>query len=79
MKNNCKINYGDIIFSKRLELDNMAYSKYYDEHFIDDIDLDIIQVDAPLTFNQWYGSEQHKKYILPLLRKMKLEKIKKAN
>lgn len=77
MKN---IDYGNLIFSKRIELDKMAYSKYYNDYkniIIEDKDEIIIEdiEDDPLTFNEWYGTKYHKKYITPLLRKIKLEKI----
>ena len=65
------IDYGDLIVYRRHELDKLAYAKYYDTHFPN-----------CLSFNQWYGSEEHKKYITPLvlphIRKKKLEKINKA-
>jgi len=58
--------YGNMIFSKRHELDKLAYAKYYDP----------IPLDSPvMSFNQFYGTETHKKYLLLLLRKLKLEKI----
>lgn len=60
------IDYGDLIFSKRFEIDQKAYAKYYYEHFTDDL---------TLTYNSWYGTKLHKRYATPLLRKMKLEKI----
>jgi hypothetical protein len=62
------IDYGDLIFSKRIELDTKAYEKYYSQC-----------EKPPLSYNTWYGSESHKKFILPLLRKLKLDKIKKAD
>ena len=61
------IDYGDLIFSKRFEIDQKAYAKYFDEHFADN--------NITLSFNSWYDTEWHKKYVTPLLRKMKLEKI----
>ncbi len=58
--------YGNMIFSKRHELDKLAYAKYYENQ----------ELDANCyTFNGFYGTETHKKYLLPLLRKLKLEKI----
>lgn len=62
------IDYGDLIFSERYKLDQEAYTKYYNN-----------TEKNPLTYNKWYGTEIHKKYITPLLRKYKLEKIKKAD
>lgn len=62
--------YGDMIFSKRHELDKIAYAKYYDT----------VGLDSPCySFNGFYGSEIHIKYLLPLLRKLKLEEIKKIS
>lgn len=63
------LNYGNLIFSERHKLDKKAYEKYYDENFEND----------PLTFNNWYGTKHHKKFLLPLLRKQKLKQIEKAN
>ena len=74
MKSKNGIDYGDLIFSKRFQIDQKAYSKYYSDCF-DDNDDDLSET---LTFNSWYGTESHKRYALPLLRKMKLEKIEKS-
>jgi hypothetical protein len=60
------IDYGELFFSKRHALDKEAYAKYYDNNY-----------PRVQTFNSWYGSESHRRYIIPLLRKYKLEKIKK--
>lgn len=62
------IDYGDLKFSKRHELDKKAYAKYVDQ-FED--------LDNYLTFNSWYASEDHKQRIRILLRKTKLEQIQK--
>ena len=70
MKSKNGIDYGGLIFSKRFEIDQKAYSKYYDDYF----DNNELQT---LTYNAWWGTELHKKYATPLLRKMKLEKIEK--
>jgi len=77
--------YGNMIFSKRHELDKLAYAKYYDEHYFSDFESDPNgellaeflwdKDNRQLTFNQFYGTETHKRYLLPLLRKLKLEKI----
>ena len=76
------IDYGDLIFSKRHELDKLAYSKYYNNFFdqiIYDTDdglvIEIVEEDAPLTFNEWYGTELHERYVNIVLRKRKIEKI----
>lgn len=104
MKLTINIDYGNLIFSKRHELDKQAYSKYYDscfKHEINNLGLTFYKwygdscfkfepihnsdlytttlEKAPLTFNKWYGTESHKKNIIPLLRKLKLEKIQKLN
>jgi len=63
-----EINYGGLIFSQRHELDKKAYQKYVDKTY-----------PKSAVFNEWYGTSEHKKYIIPLLRKMKLEKIEKAD
>jgi len=71
----CGIDYGDLIFSKRHELDKQAYAKYYNDYF-----------EGAKTFNSWYGTKSHIKYISTLLpqntkwiRKLKLEKLEKYN
>ena len=33
----------------------------------------------PLTYNQWFESDLHMRYVLPLLRKRKLKNIEKAS
>lgn len=59
-----------MIFSKRHELDQLAYAKYYDT----------VGLDSPCySFNGFYGSETHIKYLKILLRKLKLEQIKKVS
>ena len=70
------IDYGDLIFSERYELDQKAYSKYYDNYF----------EKGAKSYNDWYGTKSHIKYISSLLpqrtkwiRKLKLEKIRKSN
>ena len=85
------IDYGDMIFSKRHEIDKKAYERYFNDNFnyknlaleVDfDEDYIIIPVDEcddeTLTFNDWYGTELHKKYVTMYLRKLKLEKINKT-
>ena len=76
------IDYGNLTSSKRQALDQKAYSKYYNNCWIDsetDEGYACVMVDAPLTFNSWYGTESHKRYITLLLRKKKLEKIQNTN
>lgn len=68
-----EIDYGNLRFSARHQLDKLAYEKYFDKYFENKENGGI------LTFNQWYGTELHKKYITILLRKQKLEQIKKVN
>ena len=69
------IDYGDLIFSERYKLDQEAYSKYYDDYF----------EKGAKTYNEWYGTKTHKKYLSALLpykkwvRKLKLEKLEKLN
>ena len=67
---------------EKLELDKKAYNKYYNSCFIDsetDEGYACVMVDAPLTFNSWYGTPLHKKYLTIILRKMKLEQLKKSD
>lgn len=61
------IDYGNLIFSKRRELDQQAYSNYYNT----------VRGEL-LLFNEWYGTPHHIKYIQTHLRKIKLKKIMKA-
>jgi len=70
------IDYGDLIFSERYKLDQEAYSKYYNDYF----------GKGEKTYNDWYGTKSHIKYISTILpqrtkwvRKLKLEKIEKLN
>lgn len=69
------IDYGDLSFYERHELDKQAYAKYYDDYF-----------EGAKSFNSWYGTKSHVKYISTLLpqrtrwiRKLKLEKLEKIN
>jgi len=58
--------YKSLKFSERRELDQKAYAKYYEN----------IPLDSPCcSFNGFYGSETHKKYLRMFLRKYKLEQI----
>ena len=64
------------------ELDKKAYAKYYNSCWIDsetDEGYACVMVDAPLTFNSWYDSPLYKKYLTIVLRKIKLEILKKAD
>lgn len=78
------IDYGDLIFSKRLKIDQLAYTKYYNSFFMENIEIvddnlivEIECIDSPLTYNQWYGTDLHRQYANMILRKKKLEKINK--
>lgn len=77
-----KIDYGDMIFSERLNIDKKAYAKYYESFYriIENDEVFAVEIDdnVPLSFNNWYDSDYHYKYVLPYLRKLKLEKIKKS-
>ena len=60
--------YQKLEYCVKRQLDQLAYSKYYDG----------IGLDSPcLSFNGFYGTETHRKYLLPLLRKSKLEQLYK--
>jgi len=61
------LDYGDLIFSERYKLDQKSYTAYY-----------MHTEKSPLTFNKWYGTDSHKKYLNIFLRKLKLEKINNA-
>jgi hypothetical protein len=60
-----------IPFSEQRELDKILYGKYFKDCYIEHNNAD--------TFNKWYHSDSHLKYINSHIRKMKLEKIKKAD
>ena len=71
----CGIDYGDLDVYRRHEIDKQAYAKYYNDYF-----------EGSKSFNSWYGTKSHVKYIstiLPqktkLIRKLKLEKIEKLS
>jgi hypothetical protein len=86
------IDYGDLIFSKRHEINQKAYENYYSDNFnyknfALEIDFDgddlIIPVDEfdddePLSYNTWLGTESHRVYATKYIRKIKLEKINKS-
>ena len=61
----CGIDYGDLIFSKRHELDKQAYAKYYNDYF-----------EGAKTFNSWYGTKSHIKYISTPAKTFSLDKSK---
>ena len=62
--------YENLSYNIQRYLDQKAYSKYYSDYF---------ENDKLLTFNSWYGTNIHEKYINLILRKYKLKKIKKDN
>jgi len=66
--------YKTLKFSERRELDKQAYSNYYDTCW----DIENGECLGTKTFNSFYGTETHKKYLRVLLRKYKLEQIKKC-
>lgn len=61
MKTEAGINYGDIPFDQQRQIDQKAYAKYY-QNCYDDV----------LSFNSWYGTYLHEKFVKPFLRKAKL-------
>ena len=75
--------YGDMPFSKQREIDKKAFSKYYNDCFYDDSEDSFITKlssptkTPPLTFNSFYGTEIHLKYIRIFLRKEKIKEINK--
>lgn len=64
----CGIDYGDLDVYRRHEIDKQAYAKYYNDYF-----------EGSKSFNSWYGTKSHVKYISTILRKLKLEKIEKLS
>jgi hypothetical protein len=66
IKNNLK-NFNN---QEKLEINQKTYSKYYNSCF----NLNKM-IEKPLTFNKWYGSDNHQKLIMPYIRKAKLNKI----
>ncbi len=86
--------YKSLKFSERRELDRKAYEKYFqaqnfeceevsDRFLIFSKKTDLSSIDTSwiptLSFNQFYGTEVHKRYLVPFLRKLKLEQIKKVS
>jgi len=79
------IDYQGLPFDAQRKLDGKAYAKYYNNFsndYEDSEDVDNFSTTSynksPLSFNSWYGTDLHQKYLTPFLRKYKLEKIKKA-
>jgi len=63
------LDYKNLSFSVRRELDQEAYEQYYQEQDFESNQL--------YTFNTFYGSDLHKKYLKKILRKLKLDEINK--
>jgi len=60
--------YGDLPISDQCKLNRKAYSDYCSK-----------LCNSALTFNQWFLTDTHKKFLIPNLRKIKLEKINNAD
>jgi hypothetical protein len=77
-----EIDYEGLPFDIQRKIDQLAYKKYYNSCFIEDSqdidELNIKYINPILTFNNWHGTDIHKRGIIPFLRKYKLEKIKKT-
>ena len=85
--------YSKLSFEEQRKIDQKAYSRYYGDFFkdyhkpayIDDFLIDEDAVSARefvsnlLSFNSWYGTSLHEKYVQIYLRKQKLQKIEKAD
>lgn len=65
MKTEEGVNYQGLPFNIQRELDQKAYARYYNEQCFN----------SCLSFNSWYGTKYHQKYINILLRKYKLNKL----
>jgi len=92
MKNMELEDYKDLKFSERRLLDQKAYERYFQSHHVDFTEIGMefpmdrnvslsttIVYDSIMTFNEFYGTETHKRYLIPFLRKLKLEQIKKVS
>lgn len=82
------IDFGNLSIEEQIKINQKAYANYYkscyanfdDIEFTTEVITDLkLKHDSPLMYNSWYGTELHKKFVIPLLRKMKLDKIKKAD
>lgn len=78
------IDFGDLTIEEQIKINQKAYSNYYKNCYDDFDDVDdltslTLKKESPLMYNSWYGTELHKKFVIPLLRKIKLDKIKKAD
>lgn len=76
------INYDGVkSIKEQVEIDSKAHEKYYNSCFEDDsvenFGLFNEEKTPPLTYNSWYGTELHQKFVIPFLRKAKLEKLNK--
>lgn len=83
MINDSGIDFGDLTIEEQIKINQKAYSNYYSSCYNDFEDVDdfttlSLKNEPPLMYNNWYGTELHKKFVIPLLRKIKLDKIKKA-
>lgn len=72
--------YGDLPVNERTKLNTKAYSDYYSSCFEEDDFGFAVEIRNPaLTFNQWFGTDIHKRFLNPYLRKLKLDKINNAD
>ena len=72
-----KVDYGSSLSMKEeFDIDLKAYSKYFSDSDFNDGFICIIDFDK-LSFNDWYGSQEHQRYVNIFMRKKKLEKINK--
>jgi hypothetical protein len=75
------IDYGvPLSDTEKLAVDLKSYRKYFSDSQYNEEDSDdtiyIIDFDK-LSFNDWYGSQEHQRYVNIFMRKKKLEKINK--
>jgi len=75
------INYGITLSVKeQIDVDIKAYRKYFSDSQYNEEDSDdtiyVIDFDK-LSFNEWYGSQEHQRYINIFTRKKKLENLNK--
>ena len=72
MKND-DIDYDGLPYHIQREIDQKAYTKYYNSCFNDDsLDESLNSnnhINPVMTFNNWYGTYLHKNGIKPFLRK----------
>jgi hypothetical protein len=77
--------YKEMSYEEKRKIDQKAYKLYYKKFMTIDDSIEfedwVMGKASPpqteMSFNEFFGSEEHEKYVNLLLRKQKLKKIKK--